>query len=71
MFNDSAQGRDMTDAVNVAKAATAGTGVLAGIATWLGVVLPPLILVLTFFTLTCTAVVYVYRGWQWWKARQS
>jgi hypothetical protein len=59
------QGTAMQDAVNVVKAATASSATGAGIAMWLGANLPFYVQCLTAFTLTCTAIVFMYRFVQW------
>lgn len=67
---DSAQGRpDMQDVVTAAKAVTAGTATGAGILMWAGTVLPIYIQFFTAFTLTCTAVAFVYRFVKWIRAK--
>jgi hypothetical protein len=67
---DSAQGRpDMQDVVTAAKAVTASTATGAGILMWAGAVLPIYIQFFTAFTLTCTAVVFVYRFVNWVRGK--
>lgn len=59
------------DAIGAVKVVTTGAATAAGIATWLGAVLPPVILVLTWFTLTCASIAWVYRFWKWFRANAS
>jgi hypothetical protein len=51
----------MSDVVTAAKATVVSAATGSGLAIWLGAVLPLYIQVVTAFTLTCTAAVFVHR----------